>query len=77
VVQKSAQVVRVKSNRPSPITRLFSRETGIFEPALIEEVSRAVRLSGSRERGYGQPQGERPLPAEPVRKYALWMPFPH
>src|SRR5260370_7918667 len=31
--------------------RLFGREAGIVEPALIEEVSGAVRTSGPRERG--------------------------
>src|ERR1700730_16238076 len=30
---------------PAPIQRLFRRETGIFEPALIEEFSGAIRLS--------------------------------
>jgi len=44
-------VVRVKSNLPAPITRLFGREPGIVEPALIEEVSGAVRTSGPGERG--------------------------
>src|ERR1700674_3649304 len=51
VIHKSVQVVRVKGNRPAPITRLFDREAGIVEPALIEEVSGAVRTSGPRERG--------------------------
>jgi hypothetical protein len=34
-----------------PITRLFGREAGILQPALIEEVSRAVRTRGPRKRG--------------------------
>ena len=41
----------MKGNRPAPITRLFGREAGIVEPALIEEVSGAVRTSGPCERG--------------------------
>src|SRR6267143_1208796 len=52
VVHKSVQIVRVKGSRPAPITRLFGREAGIFEPALIEEVSGAVGTSGPRECGY-------------------------
>jgi len=35
----------------SPITSLSGREAGIVGPALIEEVSGAVRTSGRRERG--------------------------
>jgi|HubBroStandDraft_4_1064222.scaffolds.fasta_scaffold00185_21 hypothetical protein len=35
---------------PAPITRLFGRKAGIVEPALIEEVSGAVRANGPRER---------------------------
>src|SRR6266853_2813875 len=50
VVHKSVQIVRVKGSRPAPITRPFGRKAGIFEPALIEEVSGAVLTSGPRER---------------------------
>ena len=53
VIDKSVHVVRVKGNCPAPITGLFGREAGIVEPALIEEVSGAVRTSGPRERGDG------------------------
>jgi hypothetical protein len=42
--------VGVKCNRPTPVTRLYGREAGVVEPALIEEVSRAVRTSGTCER---------------------------
>src|SRR5260370_3260437 len=42
VIDKSVQVVWVKGRRPAPITRLFGREAGIVEPALIEEVSVAI-----------------------------------
>src|SRR6202795_1163404 len=49
VIHESVHVVRVKGNRPSPITRLFGCETGILEPALVEEISGTVRTSGPRE----------------------------
>src|SRR4029077_16407520 len=50
-IDKYFQVVRVKGSGPAPITRLFGGEAGIVKPALIEEVSRAVRTSGPGKRG--------------------------
>jgi hypothetical protein len=39
------EIVRMYRDLPAPIQRLFRREPGIFEPALIEEFSRAIRSS--------------------------------
>ncbi len=50
-VKLTVQVARVKGDRPTPVTRLFGRQGGIVEPALIEKVSGAVRTCGPRERG--------------------------
>src|ERR1700722_7942559 len=48
-MHNSIQFVRVKVNRPAPITRLFGREACVLKPALVEEISGAVRTSGPRE----------------------------
>ena len=38
---------------PAPIQRLFRREAGIFEPALIEKFGGAIRPSRPYQRGNG------------------------
>src|SRR5262245_13675987 len=45
VMCKPLQVVRVNGYGPSPVQRLFRRETRVIEPALIEEVDRSVWTS--------------------------------
>jgi hypothetical protein len=40
----------VQGNGPAPVTRLFDRETGILDPAPVEEVSGAVRTGRPRQR---------------------------
>src|ERR1700741_2070355 len=51
--QHAREVFRMYRNLPAPVQGLFSWQAGVFQPALIEEFSGAIRSSQPYRHGYG------------------------